>query len=67
MSGLARKFVILVATKTEPMIIVGLVVAILALGALYWFVRERVAQRVYFISTPSSVGTRPEARVLKPR
>ena len=38
--GLARKFIIMDATKTEPMTIVGLATAILALGAIYWVVRE---------------------------
>ena len=39
--ALARKFIILDATKTEPMIIIGLAVAVLALGAVYWFVRDQ--------------------------
>ena len=38
--AIARKFIIMDATKTEPMTIVGLATAILALGAIYWFVRE---------------------------
>src|SRR4051794_5492622 len=39
--ALARKFIILDATKTEPMTIVGLAAAVLALGAVYWFVRDQ--------------------------
>lgn len=39
--ALARKFIILDATKTEPMTIIGLAAAILALGCVYWFVRDQ--------------------------
>jgi uncharacterized membrane protein (DUF373 family) len=39
--ALARKFIILDATKTEPMTIIGLAAAVLALGAVYWFVRDQ--------------------------
>jgi len=39
--ALARKFIILDATKTEPMTIISLAGAALALGAAYWFVRDQ--------------------------
>ena len=39
--ALARKFIILDATKTEPMTIIGLAAAVLALGGVYWFVRDQ--------------------------
>ena len=39
--ALARKFIILDATKTEPMTIIGLSFAVLALGAVYWLVRDQ--------------------------
>lgn len=39
--ALGRKFIILDATKTEPMTIIGLAAAVLALGAVYWFVRDQ--------------------------
>ena len=39
--ALARKFIILDATKTEPMTIVGLAAAVLALSAVYWFLRDQ--------------------------
>jgi uncharacterized membrane protein (DUF373 family) len=39
--AIARKFIILDATKTEPMTLIGLAVAILALGAVHWLVRDQ--------------------------
>ena len=39
--ALARKFIILDASKTEPLIIIGLAAAVLALGAVHWLVREQ--------------------------
>lgn len=39
--ALVRKFIILDATKTEPMTLLGLAVAVLALGTVYWLVREQ--------------------------
>ena len=39
--ALVRKFIILDATKTEPMTIIGLAAAILALGAVHWLVRDQ--------------------------
>jgi uncharacterized membrane protein (DUF373 family) len=39
--ALGRKFIILDATKTEPMTIIGLAAAVLALSAVYWFVRDQ--------------------------
>ena len=39
--ALVRKFIILDATKTEPLTIIGLATAILALGAVHWLVREQ--------------------------
>jgi uncharacterized membrane protein (DUF373 family) len=39
--ALARKFIILDASKTEPLTIVGLAAAVLALGAVYWLVRDQ--------------------------
>ena len=39
--ALARKFIILDATNTDPMTILGLAAAVLALGAGYWLVRDQ--------------------------
>jgi uncharacterized membrane protein (DUF373 family) len=39
--ALVRKFIILDATKTEPMTVIGLALAALALGGIYWLVREQ--------------------------
>lgn len=39
--ALARKFIILDASKTEPLTIIGLAAAILALGAVHWLVRDQ--------------------------
>ena len=33
--------IIIDATKTEPMTLVGLALAVLALGGVYWLVREQ--------------------------
>ena len=39
--ALVRKFIILDATKTEPLTIIGLAAAVLALGGVYWLVRDQ--------------------------
>ncbi|WP_430004087.1 phosphate-starvation-inducible PsiE family protein [Methylorubrum rhodesianum] len=39
--ALARKFIILDASKTQPLTIIGLAAAVLALGAVYWLVRDQ--------------------------
>ena len=39
--ALARKFIILDASKTEPMTIIGLATAVIALGAVHWLVRDQ--------------------------
>ena len=39
--ALARKFIILDASKTEPLTIIGLACAVLALGAVHWLVRDQ--------------------------
>ncbi len=39
--ALVRKFIIIDATKTEPMTLIGLAFAVLALGGVYWLVREQ--------------------------
>jgi uncharacterized membrane protein (DUF373 family) len=39
--ALVRKFIILDASKTEPLTIIGLAVAILALGSVHWLVRDQ--------------------------
>ena len=39
--ALVRKFIILEATKTEPLTIIGLAAAVLALGAVHWLVRDQ--------------------------
>ncbi len=39
--ALVRKFIILDATKTEPLTIIGLAAAVLALGSVYWLVRDQ--------------------------
>lgn len=39
--ALVRKFIVLDATKVDPMTIIGLAVAAVALGGVYWLVREQ--------------------------
>lgn len=39
--ALVRKFIILDATQTEPLTIFGLAAAVLALGAVFWLVRDQ--------------------------
>lgn len=39
--ALVRRFIILEATKTGPMTLIGLASAALALGGIYWLVREQ--------------------------
>ena len=39
--ALVRKFIIIDATKTEPATLMGLAMAVLALGGVYWIVREQ--------------------------
>ena len=39
--ALCRKFIILDATKTEPLSVIGLAAAILALGGVHWLVRDQ--------------------------
>ncbi|HEY8579649.1 MAG TPA: phosphate-starvation-inducible PsiE family protein [Beijerinckiaceae bacterium] len=39
--ALVRKFIIMDVSKTEPLTIVGLAVAILALGSVHWLVRDQ--------------------------
>lgn len=39
--ALGRKFIILDASETEPMTIIGLALAVLALGAVHWLVRDQ--------------------------
>lgn len=39
--ALVRKFIILDAAKTEPLTIIGLAAAVLALGAVHWLVRDQ--------------------------
>ena len=42
--ALVRKFIILDASKTEPLTLLGLAAAILALGAVHWLVRDQAAR-----------------------
>ncbi|HVI27269.1 phosphate-starvation-inducible PsiE family protein [Hansschlegelia sp.] len=39
--ALARQFIILDSTETDPMTIIGLAAAVLALGAVHWLVRDQ--------------------------
>ena len=39
--ALVRKFIIIDATKTEPMTLVGLTLTVLALGGVYWLVGDQ--------------------------
>jgi uncharacterized membrane protein (DUF373 family) len=39
--ALVRKFIVLDTSKTEPVVIIGLAAAVLALGAAHWLVRDR--------------------------
>jgi uncharacterized membrane protein (DUF373 family) len=58
--ALARKFIILDATKTEPMTIIGLAAAILALGGVYWFVRDQDRNEAARGEHPTSVDAAGE-------
>jgi uncharacterized membrane protein (DUF373 family) len=58
--ALARKFIILDATKTEPMTIIGLAAAILALGGVYWFVRDQDRNEAARGERPTSVDAAGE-------
>jgi uncharacterized membrane protein (DUF373 family) len=53
--ALARKFIILDASTTEPMTIIGLAIAVLALGAVYWCVRDQDRRDV-----PDGIADRSE-------
>ena len=60
--ALVRKFIILDATKTEPLTIIGLAAAILVLGAVHWLVRDQdrkqaAAEVVAAESRPPSSST----------
>jgi uncharacterized membrane protein (DUF373 family) len=39
--ALVRKFIILDTGKAEPLTIIGLAMAVMALGAVYWLVRDQ--------------------------
>ena len=39
--ALVRKFIILDATKTEPLTVIGLAAAVMALGGVHWLVRDQ--------------------------
>ena len=52
--ALVRKFIIIDATKVEPLTLVGLAAAALALGAVYWLVREQDRRDVG--ASPESSG-----------
>jgi uncharacterized membrane protein (DUF373 family) len=39
--ALGRKFIILDASETEPLTIIGLALAVLALGSVHWLVRDQ--------------------------
>jgi uncharacterized membrane protein (DUF373 family) len=39
--ALVRKFIILDTAKAEPLTIIGLAMAVMALGAVYWLVRDQ--------------------------
>ena len=43
--ALVRKFIVIDASKTEPLTLVGLSLAVLALGSVYWLVREQEDRR----------------------
>ncbi|MFZ1430627.1 MAG: phosphate-starvation-inducible PsiE family protein [Geminicoccaceae bacterium] len=43
--ALVRKFIVIDATKAEPLTLVGLSLAVLALGGVYWLVREQDDRR----------------------
>ena len=58
--ALARKFIVLDATKTEPMTIIGLAAAVLALGGVYWFVRDQDRKEAARGEHPTSVDAAGE-------
>lgn len=44
--AMARKFIILDITTVQPLTIIGLAFAVLALGSVYWVVREQDRRQV---------------------
>lgn len=59
--ALVRKFIILDATKTEPLTIIGLAAAVLALGGVYWLVREQERRAVAALPAPPAAPTAPRS------
>lgn len=57
MLALARKFIILDAAKTEPMTIIGLAAAVLALGAVHWLVRDQDRKDTQATTVSTTRGT----------
>ncbi|MEK0081806.1 phosphate-starvation-inducible PsiE family protein [Benzoatithermus flavus] len=55
--ALVRKFILIDATKTEPLTLIGLALAVLALGGVYWLVREQDYREAHEAS-----GDRPSPR-----
>ena len=55
-----RKFIILDASKTDPLTILGLAAAILALGSVHWLVRDQDRKDAAEQDQVQGLPTRPE-------
>jgi uncharacterized membrane protein (DUF373 family) len=54
--AMARKFIIIDATALNPLTVFALAGAILALGAVYWLVREQDCRRIAAMSKADDLG-----------
>ena len=52
--AMARKFIIIDITALAPMTIIGLAFAVLALGCVYWLVREQDQRQEAEVIEPSA-------------
>jgi uncharacterized membrane protein (DUF373 family) len=53
--ALVRKFIVLDTTKTDPLTIIGLAAAVLALGSAHWMVRDRERKDTQEKTTPRTL------------
>jgi uncharacterized membrane protein (DUF373 family) len=54
--ALVRKFIVVDAAHAEPMTILGLAASVLALGAVYWLIREQDRREAASEGVPGSDG-----------
>jgi uncharacterized membrane protein (DUF373 family) len=59
--ALVRKFMVLDAAHAEPLTVAGLAAAILALGAVYWLVRDQDRRDAAAEDSPATRGSNGEA------